>query len=141
MTAHAIDKTHKIAGGLCPVDLEANGLMSALMEFSLNISDGLDIACAFMCDKPVLVHNSSIATNLFRIAQEAVHNAIKHSRAKHIWIRLKQGNGQIIMAVEDDGIGFPTPFKSKKTMGLYLMKYRAKVINSRLDIGRNSRAE
>ena len=88
LTNQAIDKTHNVARGLCPVELEANGLMSALTEIASNISEGLDVLCAFWCDKPAPIHNSSIAANLFRIAQEAAHNSIKHSQGKHVWISL-----------------------------------------------------
>ena len=136
---HAIDKTHNVARGLCHVELEANGLMSALAEMAANVDDRQNVSCMFECDEPVLIHNSSVATNLFRIAQEATHNAIKHSKGKHVWVRLTYGDNQVIMTVEDNGIGFPTSLKPGKTMGLYLMRYRAKMINGHLDVFRTDR--
>ena len=137
LTNQAIDKSHKVASGLCPVELEANGLMSALQEIATNIDSGGDISCTFQCDNPVAVYSNSIATHLYRIAQEATHNAIKHSQGKRVLIGLKKENNQVIMSVRDDGIGFKHPSTRGKTMGLHLMNYRATLINARLDMCSN----
>ena len=76
-----------------------------------------------------------VATNLYRIAQEAVANAIKHGNAKAVLIQLAAENGNLTLRVRDDGTGIPA--KPKQTgMGLHTMRYRATMIGGSLDVRR-----
>ena len=68
--------------------IESEGLMSALEELAANTEKMFHITCRFHCDSPVLIHNHSVATHLYRIAQEAVSNAIKHGKARQVDINL-----------------------------------------------------
>jgi signal transduction histidine kinase len=71
---------------------------------------------------------------LFRIAQEAVNNAVKHGRAKHIIISLSFRNDQTVLTIEDDGAGLAPPPDRGKGMGLHIMSYRAKMIGASLNV-------
>ena len=71
--------------------------------------------------------------NLYRIAQEALHNAMAHGAPKHIWLRLSQEAGLLRLVVKDDGHGLPRPMK-RQGMGLEIMRYRAQTIGATLEI-------
>jgi two-component system CheB/CheR fusion protein len=80
------------------------------------------------------VQDPGIGTNLYRIAQEALNNAVKHSGATRISIELSSAGDALTLGVRDDGIGFSTANGSPSGMGLHLMNYRARVIGAFLDI-------
>ena len=79
-----------LARGLSPVTLESHGLMSALRELTANSGKLFQIACRFDCPRPVLVPNNAVATHLYRIAQEAITNAVKHGHARSIVVTLRR---------------------------------------------------
>jgi len=124
----AISYTRSLARGLSPVMRDAEGLMSALHELASNACRMFHVACGFECDPPVLIHEHSTATHLYRIAQEAVSNALKHGKARRIWISLKCVGNRNILSVKDDGCGIPKTLPDNKGMGLRIMQYRAGMI-------------
>jgi signal transduction histidine kinase len=75
-----------------------------------------------------------VATHLYRIAQEAVNNAVKHSQAGTILIQLTETDGRMELRVSDDGIGISFPLKSSG-MGMHTMEYRARTIGGSLSVG------
>src|SRR3984893_13298815 len=95
-----------LARGLSPVHLEANGLMSALEELSANTAKLFNVSCRFDCRRPVLLTNNGVATHLYRIAQEAIGNAIKHGSAKSVPVALGESNCEVSLTVSDSGCGF-----------------------------------
>jgi PAS domain S-box-containing protein len=136
----AVSRTRSLARDLYPVELETNGLMSALEQLAARVKMVFGIDCAFRCKEPVLVSSGLVAINLYRIAQEAVNNAVKHGGAHHIEIQLSGGHDQAELSVCDDGSGFePSLLGRGKGMGLHIMQYRAKMIGANLDIRENSR--
>jgi len=94
------------------------------------------IECSFTCDEPVLLGNGAVGTHLYRIAQEAVNNAIKHSQAGSILIELKTENNRIELKISDDGIGIPIARNPSGGMGLHIMQYRAQAIGGTLTVER-----
>lgn len=130
----AIGHTRKLARGLFPVELEANGLVSALQELANHTQELFRVECLFECTASVSIRNNAAATHLYRIAQEAVNNGIKHGKAKHIVISLKPARDKISLTVTDDGIGFASVTRKGSGMGIYTMKYRAGVIGSVLEL-------
>jgi signal transduction histidine kinase len=82
------------------------------------------------------VPDHSVAIHLYRIAQEAVGNAVKHAKARRIEIRLAVGGNTLALAVSDDGIGIRGTPARKKGMGLRIMGYRAGVIGGSLAVQR-----
>jgi len=124
----AISYTRSLARGLSPVMRDAEGLMSALQELARGTTKLFRVACVFECDPPVLVHEHSAATHLYRIAQEAVSNAINHGKARHIWIGLKCAGNRNVLSIKDDGHGIPKRLPETKGMGLRIMQYRAGMI-------------
>ncbi|PYK58608.1 MAG: histidine kinase [Verrucomicrobia bacterium] len=132
----AIGDTRMLARGLSPVDVESNGLMSALQELASNTEKLFHVACRFECPQPVLVRDHASATHLYRIAQEAINNAIKHGKAREITVRLTARSNQANLTVTDDGRGFVVKPEQTSGMGLRIMKYRAGMIGATLEIRR-----
>jgi signal transduction histidine kinase len=130
----AIAHTRKLARGLSPVELEANGFVSALHELAAHVEELFRIECRFECAAPVSVRDNVAATHLYRIAQEAINNTVKHGKAKRVTISLKPNGEQITLTVTDDGAGFSNETKKNSGMGLHIMKYRAGVLNAPLEI-------
>jgi signal transduction histidine kinase len=122
--------TRQTAKGLDPVQIGAEGLMEALEEFASTTSRLFDVSCRFECDYPVPVRDSTVAGNLFRIAQESVSNAIKHGRAKNIGIALVAGEEGVELIVQDDGMGIANSPKSGRGMGMTIMPRRAASIGA-----------
>ncbi len=132
----AIEKTRELSRGLVPVVSDADGLMSALARFAGEVEDLFGVSCRFVCDRPVLLRDVAAATHLFHIAQEAVTNAIKHGRARHIVIVLSMLEGTGRLAVEDDGVGIGEVPANHHGMGWHIMGYRANMIGGSLDVRR-----
>jgi signal transduction histidine kinase len=123
-----------LARSLFPVELMADGLPAALEELAGNVHNLTNILCRFDCDGPVRVQDPGIGTNLYRIAQEALNNAVRHSGATRISIELSSAGDALTLGVRDDGVGFSTANGSSSGMGLHLMNYRARIIGAFLDI-------
>ena len=130
----AIQKARELSRGLLPVVSDAQGLMSALRLFASEVSDLFPVSCRFHCEEAVLIHDDSTATHLYRIAQEAVNNAIKHGRAKNILIVLFRGEEAGTLIIKDDGVGIERPTAPHAGVGLHIMNYRAGMIGGTLEI-------
>ena len=136
----AITEARQLSQGLFPIRLEADGLAPALEELSRSTRERFPVSCRFLHDYPVSVANSVVATHLYRIAQEAVNNAVKHSRARDISIRLRAQADQLQLKVEDDGVGMgPEAARRKQGMGLHIMDYRARSMGGTLCFGAGKR--
>jgi signal transduction histidine kinase len=127
-----------VAKGLDPVDTQSDGLMQAFEEFSLTTSELFHVSCRFECDLPVLVESPATASHLFRIAQEAVSNAIKHGKATDILISLKHTESELLLSVSDNGCGFAEFSSSDHSgMGLRTMATRTKHIGGKFSLKQN----
>ena len=123
-----------LARGLCPVELENNGLHAALLDLSATTEKVFDISCTVQCNSGVSISDNNTALHLYRIAQEAVNNAIKHGKAGRIVIALAHTNGTISLSIKDDGVGFPKSDSKTHGIGLRVMNYRAGMIGASLNI-------
>lgn len=131
-----ITNVRQVARGLFPVKLEADGLVSAIQELAASASQRFNVTCLASCPGPVPINNNVAATHLYRIAQEAVTNAIKHGKAKHISVSLVCDSENVEMRVADDGCGITEAALDGRGMGLSIMDYRARSIGGKLDIRR-----
>jgi PAS domain S-box-containing protein len=134
LVQQAVGQTRALARGLHPVEPSSNGLMAALTELAVRTEAFFHLECAFEYERPVLLPDNVMATHLYRIAQEAVTNAVKHARAKAIRIRLEQHADAWQLSIEDDGVGLPDPAPIETGLGLRIMHYRAKMIGGILAI-------
>lgn len=138
LISEATQKTRALARGLCPVHLADTGLAFAMQELAENTRSIYGFSCALRTSGEVRVEDNSVATELFYIAREAVHNAVKHSRGATIAIDLEERDGRLLLAVSDDGVGMPEGAGSigkggKRGMGLRIMGYRARMIGAALE--------
>lgn len=136
LSSKVIRQTREVARGLCPVNMQADGLMVALKEMSDQCSDLIGIPCSFECPEQVLIEDGALATHLFYMAREAVNNAIRHSNASHICVRLTAENGMIRLSIQDNGVGIPLESNHRRGMGMTLMNHRARIIGGALTIQR-----
>jgi signal transduction histidine kinase len=120
--------------GLLPVAVDAEGLMTALSDLADRIQGEGKARCTFNCPKPVSVAHNHTATHLYLIAQEAVHNAVKHGQPRNIRISL-ESTDFLSLSVQDDGIGMPAPpAETHDGLGLRIMRNRAAIIGATLTI-------
>jgi two-component system CheB/CheR fusion protein len=119
--------------GLLPVAVDSEGLMAALADLADRTRQVGHAACEFDCPEPVSLANNLTATHLYLIAQEAVHNAVKHGQPQNIRISLRS-NEVLVLRVQDDGIGMPPGPVAQAGMGLRIMRNRASIIGATLTI-------
>jgi len=123
-----------LARGLNAVELSNNGLTAALSDFAASTSDLFNISCRLECPQPFLVDDMHAGVHLYRIAQEAVGNAIKHGEAKNVTVRLEDSQSGKLLRVLDDGVGLPPMQINGRGMGLRIMSYRSELIGAKLDV-------
>lgn len=125
----------EIYRGLTPVQLHQEGLVAALDELA-HTTDGLpDVTCTFDHDGSIDVSDHDATLHLYRIAQEATNNALKHADATHIRITLTHRDKRILLQVQDNGTGFDVNAKrSRSSIGLDSMVYRAHTVQADLSI-------
>jgi signal transduction histidine kinase len=136
MVEDAIELTRTLARGLHPFELKGEGFTDALRELAATITEGFKIPCAFECNGFVELREADVAMHLYRIAQEAITNAVKHSNANKIVLRLGTNDNAVALTVCDDGVGLPENPQGGKGMGLRTMAYRASVIGAIFNVER-----
>jgi signal transduction histidine kinase len=130
-----VGMTRDLARGLQPADLKGAGLKDALRALAAQACENTTVQCHFKAARGIRVTDDNAALHLYRVAQEAVTNAIKHARAKHIMIALDKNEEHICVSVQDDGKGF-SPTRRSKGLGLHIMRYRANALGGELKIER-----
>lgn len=134
-------RARELAKGLNPVRLEAEGLPAALRELAANVEMLFGVRCRFRCRgarEATRVTEPAVAIQLYRIAQEAATNSVKHGKAKKISIYLSMVKGRPTLSVADDGVGISDD-RPKTGMGLPVMNQRARVIGAALTIAHRRR--
>jgi signal transduction histidine kinase len=135
-----------LARGLVPVELESNGLAAALERLAANTSHLFGITCTFEATgEPDAILRDPIPTHLFRIAQEAVSNAVRHGRAARVSVSLLRRPDQLRLIIRDDGVGIAgthrtdaladdPPPDANRGLGVRIMHYRARVLSATLEL-------
>jgi signal transduction histidine kinase len=131
-----IDFTRNLARGFFSPELRAEGLVVALQNLAETVSEQSGINCVLHGDELIPIHDSTVANQLYRIAQEAVTNSVKHAAANHIHIRLTMDGPELCLSIVDDGVGFPEKPPSEG-LGLHLMRHAAALSGGTFDIRRN----
>ena len=130
----AVSQVRALSRGLVPVDVEAGDLIHALESLVDNLrrQTGLDIS--LQVSSPLNIRDSSCAVHLYRIAQEALNNAIKHAGASRIRVVIGREGNRGLLSITDDGSGFDPQQESTAGLGMRIMKYRCELIDARLDV-------
>jgi PAS domain S-box-containing protein len=133
-----LDSVHQqvreLCRGLIPVHVENKGLSAALDDLAVKTSAASGISVTAECPKWVELPDHATATQLFRIAQEAVSNALRHGHARHIRLTLLTEPNGLRLRINDDGIGIRTGPDQSDGLGLRIMQYRAGAIGADLQI-------
>jgi two-component system CheB/CheR fusion protein len=130
----ALDHVRKLSRGLVPAEVSAHGLAPALAALARQTAELNPIACTFSSDRPIEVKDDAVATHVYRIAQEAITNALKHAHAAHIKLSLSQADSSLTLLVEDDGSGIDQSQKTSPGIGLRVMSYRATLVGGSLRV-------
>ncbi len=133
----ASQQARAIARGLDPVVLD-EGLALALQDLAYTTSDIMGINCVFMSDQPAEAVDKFTAIHLYRIAQEAVNNAVKHGKSRTVTVALTSHSNQVILMIADDGVGMNSSSEPRRGMGIHNMMYRARIIRGSLAITPNA---
>jgi len=133
LVMQALAQTRNLARGLFPVELERNGLVAAIADLTANVERMCDVKCSFKSPESISGQDNVLATHVFRIAQEAINNSVKHSKSKKIDVTLQPVGDHLELCVVDNGTGFNTSAKMDG-LGLRIMHYRARRIGGTLDI-------
>lgn len=129
-----IDLTRNMARGFFSPELDADGLGVALQGLAENMAERFQAHCKIDIDQPPPITSATVATQLYRIAQEAVMNAVKHANAHKIDIRLTRNGQNIALEIADDGVGFHQQKLSRQGLGLRLMSHGAAMIGAEFRI-------
>ncbi len=133
----SITQVKNISKGLYPANLEQDGLQTAIKSMAENVNQLYPVHCNFNFKNVKRLPDPASEIHLFRIAQEALNNTIKHARAKNVTINLSQIKNIVKLQIIDDGIGIGESMQKNKGLGLSIMKNRARLINATLDVRLN----
>jgi PAS domain S-box-containing protein len=131
-----IAQAHRLARGLSLSALAQKGLTVALQDLADRTTVEFGTPCVFEMPEGLSVSDPVIATHLYRIAAEAIHNAVKHARANRIRVSLQVSGDTACLGVRDDGIGLSAEAQPGRGLGLLMMRERARLIGGELQISR-----
>jgi signal transduction histidine kinase len=135
LLCEAMSVIRSLSRGLYPVALETGGLSSALQHLAEYAQMTSGVECTHRVTASTIIVDKAIALNLYRIAQEAVCNSLRHSQAQRIEIKLSEAGEQYMLSIEDNGIGLPDQSKNKSsTLGLRSMRCRADLIGAAIEV-------
>lgn len=135
----SVGQARDLARGLGPIGLKMASLDEALETLTLNVERMFGISCKLECDVPCIGLSGETKTHLYRIAQEAVHNAVTHGRADEILTSLCWTDTRGIMTVRDNGVGIREAARNAGGIGLHTMAYRARLLGGSLEVRRRRR--
>jgi signal transduction histidine kinase len=134
-TAEIGSELHRISHALHPARLERLGLEAALRSFCIDLAEAKQITVRQEVHDLPMVLGADVALCLYRITQGALHNVVKHSRATHATVTLTTNNGDLVLSVRDNGIGFdPLAVSEKETLGLVSVRERARLVQGQLQV-------
>jgi two-component system, NarL family, sensor histidine kinase UhpB len=128
--SHASDLAHDLA----TLDRKGSDLPAALKDLAEHARELFSITCRFKVDGEIPTLEPHTVGELYKIAQEAVTNAIKHGKAKKVGISLANGSERLVLTIQNDGLPFPDLQSHSTGMGLRIMNYRASLIGASLEV-------
>jgi signal transduction histidine kinase len=137
LLTETIDDAHNVALGLYPLREDPGALAAALRALARRTGEMSGIRCDYVEQGDVRVFDRVVAQHLYRIGQEAMSNAARHSQASRITVTLEADYGELTLRVEDNGIGLP-PDRRATGMGLRSMDCRASLISGTLAVASGS---
>jgi two-component system, LuxR family, sensor kinase FixL len=136
----AIESARALARGVSPVSVERGGLPSALRALATRASDMYGATVRFRGKVwPQLTLDAAACDHLYRIAQEAVNNAITHGRGSQIEISLISQGGKGLLSIRDDGVGISQQARAGQGLGMHTMDYRSRLLGGSLQVHQRAR--
>jgi PAS domain S-box-containing protein len=133
MLSDAVKDVRRIARGLAPLIFDRVGLQGAIDEVLRRMTAVGAVRAEFDCDAgAACAVRPQVAEHLFRIAQEAITNAVRHARPSVLRVELHRDGDAIVLRVADDGVGLPQPLEARPGTGLATMRFRADLIGAAL---------
>lgn len=130
----AIEDTRRLARGLSPIPEMPDGLVQGLRDLTAQVSEVHGLRCRLICREPVLVSDFDLSGHLYRIAQEALNNAVKHARPRSVGISLQCEGDRLRLTISDDGRGIGPLSPTREGLGLRIMRYRAGLMRGALEV-------
>ena len=130
----AQSQVRALSKGLLPVEINPGGLKRALAELTTSVKGLSEADVQLSCDETAIVHDAAAATHLYRIAQEALRNALEHGRGTQVTITLKKQPDSLVLTIKDNGQGFTTGETTSSGAGLSTMRHRADIIGASLSV-------
>jgi signal transduction histidine kinase len=130
----ALYMSRDLARGLDPLESSHDDLFSATENMIRNIENTFDVSCVLKHDPSIVIPDRSEANHIYRIIQEAILNSIKHGKAKNVYIAIQDLDGEYVLEIKDDGVGFQDKESQGEGLGLHIMKYRASAMRADLEI-------
>ena len=127
-------QARSLSHSLMPLEVQGNELQAALRSLAKREEEMTGVRCTFEGDDALPTSGGDVPAHLYRIAAEAVNNALKHANPDAIAIRLVRDNERVVLTVRDDGMGISSPPDPTNGIGLHMMQYRADLIGARFDI-------
>lgn len=130
----SLNRAQQMADQLQPVTLLEEGFHAAIAKLAALTEKRSGVPCGVELHDFPGIHDPVVATHLYRIVQEAVSNAVKHSKASRITICLSSNSQGMVVSVSDNGVGLSAQAAQQGGMGLKIMRYRSDVIGGQLEI-------
>lgn len=134
MLKDAVVEARSLARGIFPVQVDAEGLAAALEELAATSNQLRQASVTVATHGNIHIADPQVAMHLYRIAREALSNALRHAQADHVTINLRRDGSRLVMTIADDGCGFAPDCPNKTGMGLQTMRYRAQLIGAGLEV-------
>ena len=128
----AASQARALARGLSPLRVNGVSLKEAIRALVDDAAAGSDMAFELQLDDAAPDLEDNVSMHLYRIAQESLHNALKHARASRVSVELRLVGECVRLEVRDDGVGLPTG--SRHSLGLPIMHHRAALIGATLQV-------
>lgn len=131
---NTLKQVRDLSRGMVRGSVDADGLMTALHDLASRCGELFAIECTFECELPVVIPSDLVASQFYRIAQEAIINAVKHGQAKHVSVELREGAGTIQLDIVDNGDGLGSTSCQDPGSGVHIMLSRARAVGATLRI-------
>ena len=130
----ALNHTRNLAHEFSSLDVQGCDLAAELEALAGKVRKMFQISCRFTSGGPLPALQQNVTTQLYKIAQEAVSNAIKHGRAGRIVLSLERLAGNLVLAIDNDGVPFPEEKTPGDGIGLRIMSSRASILGASFEI-------
>lgn len=134
LVIEALSQTRNLARGLFPGEVESPRLCQSLRELATTVEQLFHISCTVECDGSLVINSKNASTHLYRLAQEAINNAVKHGKANRVGVLLGSMGDKAVLRITDDGVGLPPEGAQRGGLGLRIMTYRAQKVGGTLEL-------